>query len=47
MLHSTGDDAALALAGYYQGLASVRSAGIFTSTQQYVQGILAYVPAFS
>jgi LysM repeat protein len=47
LLGLTGGDAATALAGYYQGLASVRSAGWFPSTEQYVKGILAYVPYFS
>jgi soluble lytic murein transglycosylase-like protein len=47
LLVATDGDAAQALAGYYQGLSSVRSAGFFPSTQQYVQGILAYVPSFS
>ncbi len=47
LLVATAGDAATALAGYYQGLASVRSAGLFPSTKQYVKGILAYVPAFS
>jgi LysM repeat protein len=47
LLVATGGEAAMALAGYYQGLASVRSAGLFPSTQQYVKGILAYVPSFS
>jgi LysM repeat protein len=47
LLVATGGDAGMALAGYYQGLASVHSAGLFSSTQQYVKGILAYVPSFS
>ncbi len=47
LLVATAGDASMALAGYYQGLASVRSAGLFPSTEQYVKGILAYVPSFS
>ncbi|HWD54208.1 MAG TPA: LysM peptidoglycan-binding domain-containing protein [Acidimicrobiales bacterium] len=47
LLVATGGDASMALAGYYQGLASVQSAGLFPSTKQYVKGILAYVPSFS
>jgi hypothetical protein len=43
---ATAGDASMALAGYYQGLASVLSAGLFPSTKQYVKGILAYVPSF-
>ncbi len=47
LLAATGGNAASALAGYYQGLASVASSGWFASTRQYVTGILAYVPYFS
>jgi LysM repeat protein len=47
LLRETGNDPTLALAGYYQGLASVANAGTFLSTQHYVQGILSYVPTFS
>ena len=47
LLVATAGDVSMALAGYYQGLASVRSAGLFPSTKQYVKGILAYVPSFS
>lgn len=47
LLVATAGDVSMALAGYYQGLASIRSAGIFPSTKQYVKGILAYVPSFS
>jgi LysM repeat protein len=46
LMVATAGDASMALAGYYQGLASVRSAGLFPSTKQYVKGILAYVPSF-
>ena len=47
LLVATAGDVSMALAGYYQGLASARSAGLFPSTKQYVKGILAYVPSFS
>ena len=47
LLVACAGDASMALAGYYQGLASVQSAGLFPSTKQYVKGILAYVPSFS
>ncbi len=47
LLVATSGDASMALAGYYQGLASVHRAGLLPSTKQYVKGILAYVPAFS
>ena len=46
LLVATAGDVSMALAGYYQGLASVQSAGLFPSTKQYVKGILAYVPSF-
>jgi len=47
LLVATAGDVSMALAGYYQGLASVQSTGLFPSTKQYVKGILAYVPSFS
>jgi LysM repeat protein len=47
LLVASAGDVSMALAGYYQGLASVRSAGLFPSTKQYVKGIRAYVPSFS
>jgi LysM repeat protein len=47
LLAQTGGNQGLALAGYYQGLVSVRQHGMLTSTVQYVHGILAYVPSFS
>jgi LysM repeat protein len=47
LLAQTGGNQGLALAGYYQGLASVRHRGMMPSTAQYVHGILASVPAFS
>jgi N-acetylmuramoyl-L-alanine amidase len=41
LLADTGGDPALTAAGYYQGLASVRQSGIYPSTQQYVNDVLA------
>lgn len=41
LLVATGDDPALTAAGYYQGLSSVRQYGMFPSTQQYVNDVLA------
>jgi hypothetical protein len=36
-----------ALAGYYQGLASVRQRGLLASTATYVRGIEAYAAIFA
>jgi LysM repeat protein len=47
LLAQTGGNEALALAGYYQGLASVHHRGMMSSTVQYVHGILSYLPSFS
>jgi LysM repeat protein len=41
LLNSTGGDPALAAAGYYQGLSSVRANGMFNDTQNYVNNIMA------
>jgi N-acetylmuramoyl-L-alanine amidase len=41
LLNSTGGDASLAAAGYYQGLPSVEQNGVYPSTQQYVNSVLA------
>jgi LysM repeat protein len=41
LLASTGGDPALAAAGYYQGLSSVRRNGLFSDTQQYVNSVMA------
>jgi LysM repeat protein len=41
LLAQTGGDPALAAAGYYQGLASVRAHGIYSDTQRYVGNVLA------
>ena len=42
LLDRTDGDAATALAGYYQGLGAVRSAGVFPSTRVYVADVLAF-----
>ncbi|MDP9005589.1 MAG: LysM peptidoglycan-binding domain-containing protein [Actinomycetota bacterium] len=42
LLDRTDGDAATALAGYYQGLGAVRSAGVFPSTRAYVADVLAF-----
>jgi soluble lytic murein transglycosylase-like protein len=41
LLNETGGDEATAIAGYYQGLGSVRSRGQFEDTQQYVRNVQA------
>jgi LysM repeat protein len=41
LLDQTGGDPALAAAGYYQGLASVRAHGMYSDTQQYVNNVMA------
>jgi N-acetylmuramoyl-L-alanine amidase len=41
LLRETKGDERLAVAGYYQGLASVRSRGMYTDTKQYVANVLA------
>jgi soluble lytic murein transglycosylase-like protein len=41
LMRETGGDARLAAAGYYQGLASVRSRGMFDDTKRYVDNVLA------
>ncbi|MEA2397563.1 MAG: hypothetical protein QOK25_1119, partial [Thermoleophilaceae bacterium] len=40
-LRSTGGDAALAAAAYYQGLGSVRRIGLLPATQRYVNNVQA------
>jgi LysM repeat protein len=47
LLNSTGGDPALAAAGYYQGLPSVRAHGMYGSTQQYVADVMALRQRFS
>jgi LysM repeat protein len=41
LLDQTGGDPAMAAAGYYQGLQSVREHGLFSDTQQYVNNVMA------
>ena len=41
LLDQTGGDPALAAAGYYQGLQSVRQNGMYADTQQYVNDVMA------
>jgi soluble lytic murein transglycosylase-like protein len=41
LLQQTGGDEATAIAGYYQGLGSVRSRGMFDDTQRYVANVQA------
>ena len=41
LLNSTGGDPAMAAAGYFQGLPSVRENGLYPSTQQYVNDVMA------
>jgi LysM repeat protein len=41
LLNSTGGDPAMAAAGYYQGLPSVQQNGIYPSTQQYINDVMA------
>lgn len=41
LLSQTGGDERMAVAAYYQGLASVRENGLFAETQQYVDNVMA------
>ena len=41
LLNDTGGDESAAIAGYYQGLASVQSRGMYDDTQQYVANVQA------
>ena len=41
LLDATGGDEASAIAGYYQGLASVQSRGMFDDTRRYVANVQA------
>jgi soluble lytic murein transglycosylase-like protein len=41
LLNQTGGDTSAAIAGYYQGLGSVRSRGMFDDTQRYVANVQA------
>ena len=46
LLNATGGDHGLAAAGYYQGLPSVQQNGLYPSTQQYVNDVLALEQQF-
>ena len=46
LIRQTGGNSSLALAGYYQGLASVRQRGMMASTRHYVAGIESYASLF-
>ncbi|HLJ03825.1 MAG TPA: LysM peptidoglycan-binding domain-containing protein [Solirubrobacteraceae bacterium] len=46
LLQQTGGDPAMAAAGYYQGLSSVRRYGMFSDTKQYVQSVMALQARF-
>jgi soluble lytic murein transglycosylase-like protein len=46
LLSLTGGNEQLAVAGYYQGLASVRRVGMYPSTQQYVNDVMALAQRF-
>ena len=46
LLRETGGDVRLAAAGYYQGLSSVRSRGMFDDTKKYVDNVLALQARF-
>jgi LysM repeat protein len=46
LLRDSGGDPAKAVAGYYQGLASVQREGMFPSTQRYVANVLALTHRF-
>ena len=46
LLDQTGGDPAMAAAGYYQGLQSVRQHGLYTDTQQYVANVMALQQRF-
>jgi soluble lytic murein transglycosylase-like protein len=41
LLEATGGDEGAAIAGYYQGLASVQSRGMFDDTRRYVANVQA------
>ena len=47
LLRETGGDQALAIAGYYQGLASVRRIGLLAETRQYVANVVALQARFA
>jgi LysM repeat protein len=47
LLRASSGDVSMALAGYYQGLASVRAHGMSPATANYVKGIEAYAAIFA
>lgn len=47
LLRRAGGNESIALAGYYQGLASVEQRGMLPATRTYVAGILAYAAIFA
>ena len=47
LLNATGGNAAMAAAGYYQGLPSVEANGMYGDTQQYVNNVLALEQRFN
>ncbi|MBI1845119.1 MAG: LysM peptidoglycan-binding domain-containing protein [Actinobacteria bacterium] len=46
LLDRTGDDVPTALAGYYQGLSSVRTTGVYPVSQTYISAVLAATEAY-
>ncbi|MBO9532126.1 MAG: LysM peptidoglycan-binding domain-containing protein [Solirubrobacteraceae bacterium] len=46
LLQATGGNEAMAIAGYYQGLSSVRSRGMYDDTKQYVNNVLSIKSRF-
>jgi len=46
LLAVTGDDYAMAIAGYFQGLASVKAHGMYPDTRLYVDDVLALQQRF-
>lgn len=47
LLDATGDDDAMAVGAYYQGLTSIEHQGVLPATRHYVSGILAYAALFA
>ncbi len=47
LLEQTGNDVELAVAGYYQGIASVEARGMYPDTQHYVADVLALQQRFA
>lgn len=47
LIGRAGGDRSLAVAGYYQGLSSVESVGLYEDTRHYVAGVLAYANLFA